>query len=617
MIPVAIGADDEGSAPRLDFYSPDPGWSLNGPSEMSNGTDAGELSIGMTAQVTTTTGPYRVAIGFSYLSQSGHSFLPISGAFVELWIQLINGRMVQGNGYTDSLGQVIFNNVTAGRFAAVIYATDHSSVKVVNYSSSQLDTYEWWTSWSDISTNVSWTLSLIGTDRGAWAAFNDVVKASNWLKGQVNWSRSMVAVNWPTEDWPHSHGDYIDIPALTNKGDSIWDERAMFHEYGHCVHFASRNNSFPDIQGPDPHYIDSESNGKFAFVEGWAEFFENAVLGTPDRLDGTSLESTVYADGTTGHGNYGDWDGNEVEGAVANVLWDIYDGVSALDRPSWDTSLHGDEVDRQFAVLWKILLDERPEEMNTVWTLWPDRDAGMMYIFIHARFDKELSIPTNPGLFQSDHVVALISNDSTISVTWSGATDPDSGIAGYSILWDRSPHTVPEPFIVTTDAQVTSPELDEGMWYLHVRAIDGSGNAANGSFDIGPFVISSQAGDVTIISPYITPGVELEIILFVMLLAGAVLLIYIISRAVRRPRQEDVVPMVQPSWQFTYGQQPGNVPYHIPGQYAPPPPIPPYLSGQPEQLPGASPVPPERFCRNCGRNEMGGSFCPFCGFRLR
>ncbi len=100
--------------------------------------------------------------------------------------------------------------------------------------------------------------------------------------------------------------------------------------------------------------------------------------------------------------------------------------------------------------------------------------------------------PTNPTSLSSGyHIPGLWSPNKTVNCGWSGATDALSGVAGYSYVWDHSATTVPDTVIDTTSAAASSPVLDDGIWYFHVRTIDQAGNAAAGSTHIGPLKIDT------------------------------------------------------------------------------------------------------------------------------
>jgi hypothetical protein len=93
-------------------------------------------------------------------------------------------------------------------------------------------------------------------------------------------------------------------------------------------------------------------------------------------------------------------------------------------------------------------------------------------------FQIDATAPANPPLSSPSHTVGVWSNDATVDVTWSGATDPHSGIDGFSFEWSQSAATVPD---VAKDAEetaagTTSPPRADGSWWLHLRTRDNAGN---------------------------------------------------------------------------------------------------------------------------------------------
>lgn len=69
--------------------------------------------------------------------------------------------------------------------------------------------------------------------------------------------------------------------------------------------------------------------------------------------------------------------------------------------------------------------------------------------------------------------------------------DPKKGIAGYSIVWDHSPLTLPD---TTRDiegkvTQISSLPLKKGTWYFHIRSLDRAGNWSQEAAHLGPFRI--------------------------------------------------------------------------------------------------------------------------------
>ena len=106
---------------------------------------------------------------------------------------------------------------------------------------------------------------------------------------------------------------------------------------------------------------------------------------------------------------------------------------------------------------------------------------------------EDLTPPTGPtGLASSSHTLNTWSNDAAVDVTWTAATDDDSGLDGYSVAWDHAPATVPD---ATKDigavTAATSPALADGDWYFHIRPVDKAGNWASSAAHLGPFKIDA------------------------------------------------------------------------------------------------------------------------------
>jgi len=64
-------------------------------------------------------------------------------------------------------------------------------------------------------------------------------------------------------------------------------------------------------------------------------------------------------------------------------------------------------------------------------------------------------------------------NDPTFN--WSEPDDP-SGIAGYSFVLDQTADTTPDETIDITERTKSYTDVADGIWYFHVRAVDGAGN---------------------------------------------------------------------------------------------------------------------------------------------
>lgn len=104
----------------------------------------------------------------------------------------------------------------------------------------------------------------------------------------------------------------------------------------------------------------------------------------------------------------------------------------------------------------------------------------------------DTSPPWNPTTFVSSHITDTWSNRTTITMSWSGAGDAGSGVAGYAIRWDALPFTVPDPVVVTTDTTSSISGLAHGSRnYFHLRTGDQQGNWSD-AVHLGPFLIDTQ-----------------------------------------------------------------------------------------------------------------------------
>ncbi len=115
-----------------------------------------------------------------------------------------------------------------------------------------------------------------------------------------------------------------------------------------------------------------------------------------------------------------------------------------------------------------------------------------------AVFMRDSLAPSPPTTLQSpSHTPGVYSNDPTVDITWSGASDNPggSGMAGYSIVFDATALTNPDTTIEIpqgTDPHfTTSPPLPDGTsFYFHLRACDLAGNCSLAQH-LGPFFIDT------------------------------------------------------------------------------------------------------------------------------
>ena len=113
-----------------------------------------------------------------------------------------------------------------------------------------------------------------------------------------------------------------------------WDRDVILHEYGHRV--ADFHTFFNSLLGVGTHYWESKYDPYFASSEGWASFFAAWVTRDPMLVDYDAgffnylhwnCENGEWGENSVVSGsanNYGD----SCEGAVAGILWDIFDNVN-------------------------------------------------------------------------------------------------------------------------------------------------------------------------------------------------------------------------------------------------------------------------------------------------
>ncbi|MDD4554034.1 MAG: T9SS type A sorting domain-containing protein [Bacteroidales bacterium] len=111
--------------------------------------------------------------------------------------------------------------------------------------------------------------------------------------------------------------------------------------------------------------------------------------------------------------------------------------------------------------------------------------------------------PSNPtNITSSSHQTSTWSNDPTIDISWSGASDGNgSGIAGYSWIWDNTSTTIPGTTVMGTGNSTTSPTLpNANNWYFHIRTKDNVGNWNSSATHKGPFYIdvTNPSGTISI-----------------------------------------------------------------------------------------------------------------------
>ncbi len=107
------------------------------------------------------------------------------------------------------------------------------------------------------------------------------------------------------------------------------------------------------------------------------------------------------------------------------------------------------------------------------------------------------SMPSNPAVSSLTHVAGAWSPLSTVGMEWSGASDTGgSDVAGYSVLFDLAPTSVPDTAVDVPHAAdphaASSDPLPSGGHYFHLRTCDAAGNCT-AAVHLGPFLVDTSA----------------------------------------------------------------------------------------------------------------------------
>lgn len=118
-----------------------------------------------------------------------------------------------------------------------------------------------------------------------------------------------------------------------------------------------------------------------------------------------------------------------------------------------------------------------PNGLKTVYAQFKDGAGNLsevVYDDINLAIDH--TPPTIPAITSSTHPNSneyFSNNDPAFSFI---ATDEESGVAGYSYVFDQADSTVPDTLINDSTGSASFSDIADGSWYLHVRAVDNKSN---------------------------------------------------------------------------------------------------------------------------------------------
>ncbi len=472
----------------------------------------------------------------------------IRGAEVELWdSEFPFPDTLLAFGHTDNEGNYEFNNINnddgwfqGGMDIYVVIQAKNSVVDVISnpwwfFGS----TYAFKTSTkNDVedSTISMGTVSAPNDQHGAWEILNNLQIAHKFLLSQIGKVTPQVTAFWDDDFTPVNSYylggvfpelDFIDLPiggTWAGLGGLHYDKsnfapikshvrmhEVIFHEYGHYVmdYYADVGPPFTVME----HEYDVAYNTQHAFVEGWAEFFSAAVrhwMGAPEsEYMRPNVERNLQ--------------GDDVEGAIAGVFWDLYDNyrtVESTERlslgfaPVFNTLVNTDP--NQGSPLDWPLTGHHPWDIYEFWDGFRYSNAGESVGYFwqilnsHGIEIPDETPPGNPTNFSSPHKINVGSEQNTIWIFWEGGLDDLSGVSRYAVAWLPFPNGDPTMEVpygqdhlydqYNMQGFAKSPPLPPGSWYFLLKTVDRAGNWAEDVYTVGPFEIQEKLTPTTSVS---------------------------------------------------------------------------------------------------------------------
>lgn len=322
-----------------------------------------------------------------------------------------------------------------------------------------------------------------------------------------------VEVAYPQGNWPHYNSGQSEIRILAGEpGDSgldtIWRERTLWHEYGHhTVHwlgegqgtnYCNAGNRCDEPLEDCRHCIWCQETGADAWNEGFPSWISD-YIGRWQVNSGYVAPISAYDHETVGpcdiedNGTGGYDDAYKTEGALTALLRDIEDSAQ-------DDDVRGGPIPAQdrLSTGAKLVLDlglvddpSTPQEfLDTFLAVYPNSRKALWATAWNNGYDIDDDLPNLvTDLASPTHPTLQSSPDNTAEFTWTPATDPTSGIAGYSVSLTGSPSFPDQIMDIGNVSSYTSAPLAPGTHYFNIRTVDLVGNWSNGYWAYGPFTI--------------------------------------------------------------------------------------------------------------------------------
>lgn len=348
---------------------------------------------------------------------------------------------------------------------------------------------------------------------GALHIFTDIIRDWRWYMNETNpgpIDLPATDVQWPDDNdygsdaaWYDPYWEEIHIGS-----DRTWRENTHAHEYGH--HFIKNRANWQESDYCNGICDEGPGCGHCSWCpENWHDAWSE---GFPDWISQIQTTSYRRAYGDPAQFNY-EWeelkeDPNNcpgglsdpviTEGFCAAVLLDICDNTPGEDDPlspgAWEDrlSLGWDEI----VAITDALEPNHPVEfLLDMLDVFPAYREDIWETAKNCTYEIDFEDPAMvTDLGSSSHAIAdPASPDARIRYTWTRAEDDASGVSGYSILWGVSPITLPDETEEIGDVtSYTTPPLEPGDWWFHIRTHDRSGKWSADAAHFGPIDIRER-----------------------------------------------------------------------------------------------------------------------------
>jgi len=210
----------------------------------------------------------------------------------------------------------------------------------------------------------------------AYLAYDDVLEAHGYFSEEVGYDAPLVRIMFEEPSGFYVASTSTITLSVGPPSDVAKERDVVLHEYGHHIMNRVYGGGIPSARNCSPHTPDRQSSPTCAWTEGWASFVHAVVDDTPVFMPyGTTdyywethkshARSSGVPDPRTGSTFVRDYYlGEDGEGSVTAILWDMHDGFG---EP-------GDDVSASMRDMWTAFASDREED-----EAWPAVDIRDFY----------------------------------------------------------------------------------------------------------------------------------------------------------------------------------------------------------------------------------------------